>query len=314
MKNVVEKSTLVSVQMLTYKHEAYIRQAIESVLMQKTDFELDLIIADDCSPDKTPEIVNDVIRNNPKGYRIKYFRHEQNIGIQKNGLFALSKCKGKYIAICEGDDYWTDPYKLQKQVDLMEKNPSYNISFHLAKIINEYNSQVTFTEKYNEDETIIPVEIIIKSNGGFMPTSSIMLRKIAIDNFLNFQNQSPGLPIGDYFLMVLGAIPDGAIYFPDTCSVYRKNSISSITNILSKTKGRLNFCKKMLIAYNDLDNFTKKKYSSFLNKRKFHFLKWNINFFMRRLKFYRALVLVLYFLKNQKNPNENSSYCTQISS
>lgn len=120
-------SLLVSVHMITYNHEKYIAQAIEGVLIQATNFDFELVIADDCSPDNTQEIVEEIIKNHPKGYKIKYFRHEQNIGMNANAKFAIDNCKGKYIAICEGDDYWTDPLKLQKQVDFLESNPDFGL-------------------------------------------------------------------------------------------------------------------------------------------------------------------------------------------
>lgn len=118
---------LLSVEMITYKHETHIKQAIEGVLIQATNFDFELVIADDCSPDNTQEIVEEIIKNHPKGYKIKYFRHEQNIGMNANAKFAIDNCKGKYIAICEGDDYWTDPLKLQKQVDFLETNPDFGL-------------------------------------------------------------------------------------------------------------------------------------------------------------------------------------------
>jgi glycosyltransferase involved in cell wall biosynthesis len=126
----MENKVVVSIDMITYLHEAYITQAIEGVLMQKTNFEIELIIADDCSPDKTEEVVKNIITTHPKGHIIKYFKHESNIGMQANGMFAAKQCSGKYIAICEGDDYWTDPYKLQKQVDFLEVNEGYSSIFH----------------------------------------------------------------------------------------------------------------------------------------------------------------------------------------
>jgi glycosyltransferase involved in cell wall biosynthesis len=121
------KDPMVSVSMITFKHEKFIRQAVESVLMQKTDFEYDLVICDDCSPDNTKQIVNEIIASSEKKHIIKYFRHPENIGMIKNGIFSLSNCSGKYIALCEGDDYWTDPFKLQKQVDFMEANSEYGL-------------------------------------------------------------------------------------------------------------------------------------------------------------------------------------------
>lgn len=132
--NELENELVLSVCMITYKHEAYIKEAIEGVLMQETNFEFHLILADDCSPDATPQIVQHIIDAHPRGYRIKYFRHDKNIGMQPNGLFALQQCKGKYVALCDGDDYWTDPLKLQKQVDFLEENLDYVIHSGSAKI------------------------------------------------------------------------------------------------------------------------------------------------------------------------------------
>ena len=134
--NLIE-NLMVSVDMITYGHEQYIKKAIESVLIQETNFEFELIIADDCSPDNTKQIVEQIAKNHPKGYRIKYFRQEKNIGMQSNGSFALSQCSGKYVAICEGDDYWTDPLKLQKQVDFLENNSEYVFCVHRYKMYLE---------------------------------------------------------------------------------------------------------------------------------------------------------------------------------
>ena len=116
------KNTLVSVVMITYNHEKYIQQAIEGVLMQKINFHIELIIADDTSPDQTENIVKKIIVEHPNGHWIKYTKHKFNKGVSKNFTWALKQAKGKYIALCEGDDYWTDPLKLQKQVDFLEEN------------------------------------------------------------------------------------------------------------------------------------------------------------------------------------------------
>jgi glycosyltransferase involved in cell wall biosynthesis len=113
---------LVSVVTITYKHEQYILDTVKGVLNQETDFEVEYIIADDCSPDDTQKVVSEFLENHPKAAWVKYTRHEENKGMNPNFVWALNQCRGKYIALCEGDDYWTDPLKLQKQVDHLEKN------------------------------------------------------------------------------------------------------------------------------------------------------------------------------------------------
>ncbi len=119
----MENNPLVSVIMLTYNHAPYLKQAIEGVLMQKTDFPFELIIFNDNSPDNSDEIIKPLAEKNPK--IIRYFKHEKNIGFEENQRFAFQQCKGKYIAYCEGDDYWTDEKKLQFQVDFLEQHPDF---------------------------------------------------------------------------------------------------------------------------------------------------------------------------------------------
>jgi len=135
---------MVSVVMITYAHEKFIKQAIEGVLMQTCDFEVELIIANDCSPDNTDTIVNDIIANHPKASWIHYTKHTPNKGMIPNFIWALNQAKGKYIALCEGDDYWIDPLKLQKQVDFLESNPDYIICGHHRYLL--YDKQYTLVK------------------------------------------------------------------------------------------------------------------------------------------------------------------------
>lgn len=128
---------LVSVCMITYMHEAFIAQAIEGVLMQEVDFEIELVIAEDASPDNSFLTIRDFINSHPKRHLIRYIRNSNNKGVNQNFIDAILLCKGKYIALCEGDDYWTDPLKLQKQVDFLEENAKYSMSFHNGTSVNE---------------------------------------------------------------------------------------------------------------------------------------------------------------------------------
>lgn len=114
---------MISVVIITYGHEKFIEQTINGVLIQECSFDFELIVANDCSPDNTDIIIQAIIDNHPKASKIKYVRHNKNIGMMPNFIFALKSAQEKYIALCEGDDYWTDPLKLQKQVDFLEANP-----------------------------------------------------------------------------------------------------------------------------------------------------------------------------------------------
>jgi glycosyltransferase involved in cell wall biosynthesis len=213
--NEQSEDLMLSVSMITYKHELFIKQAVEGVLMQETNFEFQLIICDDCSPDTTPQIIQDLIDNHPKGYRIKYFRHEKNIGMQPNGIFAAYQCVGKYIALCEGDDYWTDPFKLQKQVDFLETNPDYVLCFHQVSILNT-NSEIVddfITKVPDNYETIETLARL----GNYIHTPSVVFRNVIKEFPFEFSQS----PIGDYFLYMMLAEHGKLKYLEEKMAVYR---------------------------------------------------------------------------------------------
>ncbi len=203
--------------MITYNHEAFIAQAIEGVLMQETNFDVELIIADDCSPDKTEEIVNNFISTHPKGKLIKYFRHPENIGMHRNGAFAGEQCKGKYVAICEGDDYWTDPLKLQKQFDFLEANNECSLCFHPAKILKPNGKiveefEISLPKKFHQLEDMARF-------GNYIRTPTVMVRNILQEKDIDLLKKCPA---GDFPLyLLLGQYGDYG-FIQDTMSVYRQ--------------------------------------------------------------------------------------------
>ncbi len=127
------KTPVVSVNMITYNHEPYIRQAIEGVMMQKTDFEFELVIGEDCSTDRTREICFEYQKKFPDKIRVLWseenlYQHPHPAG--DNSRRTIAHCRGAFIAFCEGDDYWTDPTKLQRQVDVMRRYPDVSLCVH----------------------------------------------------------------------------------------------------------------------------------------------------------------------------------------
>lgn len=132
----MDKLPLVSVVMITYNHEAFIEEAIRGVLIQNCNFQIEFIISNDKSTDRTAEVITKVLKENPTPIDVKVFNHEKNKGVSGNFIWALNQAQGKYIAYCEGDDFWTDPLKLKKQVDFLETNPDYVVTCHNAKVIN----------------------------------------------------------------------------------------------------------------------------------------------------------------------------------
>ena len=133
-KDALCKAPLVSVQMATYNHERYIRRAIESVLEQKTDFPFELVIGEDCSQDKTRDICIEYQKRYPDKIRVLWW-HENVRKLGGNSRRIAARCRGKYIAVCEGDDFWVSPQKLQKQVNILERNPSVGLCFTDGRIV-----------------------------------------------------------------------------------------------------------------------------------------------------------------------------------
>lgn len=170
---------LVSISCLTYNHGKFLKEALDGFLIQKTDFSFEILIHDDASTDDTVQIILDYQKKYPD--LIKPIFQEKNLWSQ--GTRALSatynfpRAQGKYIAMCEGDDFWTDPYKLQKQVDFLECNPEYVACVHGAHFFDEsLNSRVeTKFEKVKEDFDLDLFKIFHES-GGVYPSCSIMMR------------------------------------------------------------------------------------------------------------------------------------------
>lgn len=134
--NNINIDVTISVLMITYNHEPFLKEAIEGILMQQTDYSVELVIGEDCSTDNTLAICEKYQIKHPDIIRL--LTSKRNIGMMGNFIRTIKACKGKYIAFCEGDDYWTDPYKLQKQVDFLEANPGYSICGHNVDVNVEY--------------------------------------------------------------------------------------------------------------------------------------------------------------------------------
>jgi len=217
---------LVSVSIITYNHGAYLKECLQSVVDQVTDFPFEIIVGEDCSTDDTRQILKEFEIAYPK--LIKPIYHVSNVGMMRNGFqYCLAKCQGKYIASLEGDDFWIDPYKLQKQVDFMEANPSVVFSFHGSKTFNQVTGEWGTYYKpwqFGDREIIKNQQKLIKTGGGFSATASTMFKTEVVENIPDYWFESP---VGD-MLVILRAIELGEIgYLADEMSVYREMSSSS---------------------------------------------------------------------------------------
>ncbi|MWB94786.1 glycosyltransferase [Flavobacterium sp. GA093] len=234
----------VSVLMITYNHEKYIRQAIESILDQETKFDFELIISNDNSPDETDSIINEIIKTNPKGNIIKYFRHEKNIGMMPNFLFTINKAVGEYVALCEGDDYWTSNLKLEKQVSFLDKNKDYSICFHNINVLEDN----TIQDNSIQDEILETTTIHDLAKYNYIHTPSVVYRNHLFKSFPKYFIKSP---IGDYFLHMLNAKYGKIKYLNEHMAVYRihKTSYWSSKQQIDRENIWITFIKKIKVNF-----------------------------------------------------------------
>jgi glycosyltransferase involved in cell wall biosynthesis len=236
----------VSVIMITYGHENYIKEAIEGVLMQKCNFQVELIIANDCSPDRTDSIIREMIDKCSNSTCIKYTMHKENLGMHRNFLWAVEQSKGKYIAMCEGDDYWIDDKKLEKQVNFLENNLDYAFCFHNSFCFDQNSKSNTMQfpgVKENSDFTID--DFLIKN---IVPTASVIFVK---DFLLPLPNWHKNILYGDYamYLLTLFRSKKRAFYMSEVMSVYRLHNNGVFTSLTKSKSGRINISKNFLNLY-----------------------------------------------------------------
>ncbi len=223
---------MVSVVMITYGHEKYIEEAINGVLNQKCNFDFELILSNDASPDNTHSIIQKILLTHPKANLVKYTLHEKNIGMMPNSLYALNLAKGKYIASCEGDDYWTDENKLQMQVDFLESHTDYVMSFHRVEVtLIDKNDHFYYPIPPN---STLELRDIIREH--YIPTCSLMHRnifkQIGYPKWLKYSIS------GDIPIEIMLAAKGKTKYFEKTMACYRRNEggISQSKEQLSKMR------------------------------------------------------------------------------
>jgi glycosyltransferase involved in cell wall biosynthesis len=204
----------VSVALWTYNHEQFIAQAIESVLMQQTDFEYELIIGEDCSTDGTRAIVVEYFRKYPE--RIRPLLHEHNVGGAANSIAVLNSCRGQYIALLDGDDYLTDPLKLQKQVEFLEVHPECSMCFHDVIVMSEDQQRESHRFCSPGQKQFSTLEDLLEKN--FIPTCSVVYRSGLVNKLPPWYYE---LSLGDWPLHVLHAQTGPIGYLDQTMGVYR---------------------------------------------------------------------------------------------
>jgi len=206
----------VSVHMVTYNHEKFIAQAIEGVLMQETDFPYELVIGEDCSTDGTREIVIDYAQRCPN--KIRALLREKNLGMRENGRRTREACRGEYIALCEGDDYWTDPHKLQKQVDFLDTHPRYAFAFHNVYVEREDGTRDIEPYLVDVQQFTFGLADVLITNP--VPTCSVIYRRLWVGDLPTWYYT---LDTGDHPLYLLLAQKGPLFYLDEVMGVYRKH-------------------------------------------------------------------------------------------
>ncbi len=262
---------LVSILCVTYNQKDYIAQTIEGFLIQKVDFPIEIIIHDDASTDGTAEIVQEYANKYPELIRPilqKENQYSKKISLWKNFIYPI--VQGKYIAECEGDDYWTDPNKLQKQIDFLESHPDYSACVHRCKRLdcrtNSFRGSMPPTETQERDFSL--TEIIL-GGGGFWGTNTLVCRfDFLPDCDADFWKLSP---VGD-FPHALSLATRGKIrYLPQEMSVYRlfaKGSWSCRTLCGPEAYNRRHtHVEKMRESLKAFDKFTDFKYTDTIQEK-----------------------------------------------
>lgn len=209
---------LVSVLIFSYRYERFIAQAIDGVLAQICNFPIEIIIGEDCSPDDSLSISLDYQRRNPELIRV--LTGPTNVGGSLNVERCLTASRGQYITMCDGDDYWCDPTKLARQIEIFRANPQCTLVFHAAAYVDSETGSRTRTSRQSLFSRMLSTEEVILGDGGLMPTASILVRReIALDPPLWYSQA----PVGDYPLALRAALRGKIAYLNRVMSVYRTN-------------------------------------------------------------------------------------------
>lgn len=298
------KEPILSVCLITYNQEKFVTQSIESILMQETNFQWKLVIADDYSTDSTRIIISKYKEKFPEKIHLIY--QDKNVGPAQNFIDLITFPGSKYLAYLEGDDYWTDPYKLQKQVDFLEENPDYVACYHGCKHINERDEVIKLSryETYNDQSA----EKLLTAQGA-MITHTVIFRNV-IKDIKEFPEIFKNVPSGDTILYhLLGFRGSGKFLSTIEYSAYRIHSggVWSSIDDLQRMKNNLSTMstiKENLVLHfgKENDYIKKMHYSTFNNIEGYLYLSlyhksFRMYFSMLKLIFTQKSFSKTFFLK-----------------
>ena len=291
----------VSVMVLTYNHENFIRKTLDSILSQKVNFRFEVIVGDDASPDLTAEIIRE--------YHTKYpdiivpMLHEKNLGGfgKNNTLAALAVARGKYIAPMDGDDYWTTDYRLQKLTDFLDQNLDFVACFHNAEIIFDDDSHPNqFVNAADQKEVVMVEDFIGEDEVWFIATSAILFRNGVINHYPKWFHESKSGDIPRYIL--LGKDDAKFKYINEVMSVYRKNRNSG----MSFTDGYkdADFLQNRIGMYRGIDQELGYKFHTILNKNIARYYRMMLDSKQFVGKYFKQMPVAIQYLRLAKPSRE----------
>lgn len=231
---------MVSVIVATFNHENFIRAALDGILMQQTAFDYEIVLKEDCSTDTTRDIVIEYQKKYPD--KIRLWLTKENLYGKKIRLDGYKYINAKYIARCEGDDYWTDPLKLQKQVDFLENNSDYSACFHEAILMKD---GIELRKYANQNKQVFTTKDLFGRH--FIPTASIVFR-----NGIDFPDWFRNVSSGDIATLLILSLNGNIYMLKDVMSVYRhhKGGVSNTHIGMTKVFG----IAKLMTYFDDYTN------------------------------------------------------------
>jgi len=251
----------VSVVCLTYNHSEWIREALDGFVAQRTPWPIEVLVHDDASTDGTGAIVQEYASRYPdiiRAFLAPRNRHSKGVVISRDILYPY--IRGEYVALCEGDDHWTDTDKLRKQVEALQEHPEADICAHAARRLRP-NGAVIYDAPHKRD-CVIPAEEVILGGGGYVVTSSLLCRREA------YMLQTPMREklYSDYTLQIQGSLRGGMVYLKDCMSVYRQGLPGSWTSA-HHGAAHIEYRAKIREMLRALDDYTGGRYSSAISRR-----------------------------------------------
>lgn len=260
---------ILSICTITYNHGPFLEQALSSFFRQEIDFDFEVIISDDASTDNTVEILKAWQQRYPEIIRL--ILHEKNQGVTRNFKTALDACTGKYVALCEGDDYWTDPKKLSKQVAILEAHPEISISFHRADLEFYKIEPFPFDDINASTKPISRFEDLVRGN--FIHTPTCVYRNHL---FGKYPEALLKYKFGDWPLHLLNAQYGGIHFLDETMAVYRIYSQGtwSARSMAYKVENTITFLHEVWQYFD-------RKYESLFRASKRNYIRYLVKILLR---------------------------------